>query len=46
MAYIPVPISSIAQKLTIKIREAERVSEVVPVPFYDTSKYGYKRAKM
>ncbi len=45
MAYLPVPISSMSQKLTIKIREAERISEVVPIPFYDISKYGYKRAK-
>jgi aminomethyltransferase len=45
MAYVPIPISSTTQKLTIKIRESERISEVVPVPFYDTSKYGYKRAK-
>ncbi|MHB2037543.1 MAG: glycine cleavage system aminomethyltransferase GcvT [Nitrososphaerales archaeon] len=45
MAYVPSPISSIGQKLTVKIRDSERNSEVVPVPFYDTTKYGYKRAK-
>jgi len=45
MAYVPSPISSLGQILTVKIRESERNSEVVPVPFYDTTKYGYKRAK-
>ena len=43
MAYVPTPISSIGHKLGIKIHQAEKIAEVVGIPFYDTSRYGYKR---
>lgn len=43
MAYVPSPLSSISQKLTINIRGVEKISEIVRVPFYDTGRYGYKR---
>lgn len=43
MAYIPTQISSIGHKLAIKIHQAEKIAEVSSIPFYDTSRYGYKR---
>jgi aminomethyltransferase len=45
MAYVPTPLSGLGQKLSVDIRGSQKVSEVVPTPFYDTSKYGYKRKK-
>ncbi|MGI0090889.1 MAG: glycine cleavage system aminomethyltransferase GcvT [Nitrososphaerales archaeon] len=43
MGYVPTPISSIGQKLVVNIRDSDRLSEIVGVPFYDTTKFGYKR---
>ena len=43
MGYVPTPLSSHGQHLAISIRETEKDSQVVRVPFYETNMYGYKR---
>jgi aminomethyltransferase len=43
MGYVPTQLSSNGTSLTIQIRNSEQEAEVVPVPFYDTTKYGFKR---
>lgn len=43
LAYVPPLISQITQKLAIQIRGTEKVGEIVTIPFYNTSEYGFKR---
>ena len=43
MAYVPPNLSLVGQKLSIVIRGSDKISEVSSLPFYDTSRYGYKR---
>lgn len=43
MGYVPPALSGIGSTFGVDIRGSERMAEVVPVPFYDTTKYGYKR---
>ena len=43
MGYVDINHSSIGTELQVKIRENKTRSTVVEPPFYDTTKYGYKR---
>jgi len=43
MGYLKSPLSHIGQQIAIKIRDSSKLSEVVPTPFYDPTKFGYKR---
>ena len=43
MGYLKSPLSNIGQQIGIQIRESTKMSEVVYTPFYDTTRFGYKR---
>jgi aminomethyltransferase len=43
MGYVPTEISSLGQSIWIKIREQEQTATIVVSPFYDTSRFGFKR---
>ncbi len=43
MGYIPTPLTIAGQTISVDIRNSSKLAKVVAVPFYDTSKYGYKR---
>jgi aminomethyltransferase len=45
MGYVPPDLSGNGTNLFIQIRNAEQLAMVVPTPFYDTSRFGYKRAR-
>jgi glycine cleavage system aminomethyltransferase T len=45
MGYVPIEYSNIGEILQIKIRDKLVDAEVVNIPFYDTTKYGWKREK-
>ena len=43
MAYVPPQLSMQGNKLWIRIRESDKLAEVVKTPFYDTARYGSRR---
>ena len=43
MGYVPTPISEIGNDLSLEIRDTEKTGRIIRTPFYDTSKFGYKR---
>ncbi|HYB02891.1 MAG TPA: glycine cleavage system aminomethyltransferase GcvT, partial [Nitrososphaerales archaeon] len=43
MGYVPTPLTIPGQSISVDIRNSGKLAKVVTVPFYDTSKYGYKR---
>jgi aminomethyltransferase len=43
MGYVRTPLSNIGQSIGVKIRDTTKISEVVQTPFYDTTRFGYKR---
>lgn len=43
MGYVPPELSSNGTNFAVQVRNAELISMVVQPPFYDTSRYGYKR---
>jgi aminomethyltransferase len=45
MGYVKSPLSAIGQILTVDVRGKGINAAVTSTPFYDTSKYGYKRKK-
>lgn len=45
MGYVPTPISEVGRMFSIQIRNEEQSASVVSTPFYDTTKYGYKRTQ-
>lgn len=45
MGYVPSSISGVGRDLTVEIREVRKVARISRTPFYDTAKFGYKRAK-
>lgn len=44
MGYVPNPISEIGSNLSVEIRDTVKIGQIVRTPFYDTTRYGYKRA--
>jgi aminomethyltransferase len=46
MGYVPPELSEKGQTISVQIRTAESPATVVSTPFYDATKYGYKRSKM
>lgn len=45
MGYVAAPLSNLGQTFSVQIRNSEQSASVVSTPFYDTSKYGYKRSE-
>ncbi|MHB8567790.1 MAG: glycine cleavage system aminomethyltransferase GcvT [Nitrososphaerales archaeon] len=45
MAYVPPVISATGSRFSINLRGSDKQAEVVTVPFYDTTKFGYKRLR-
>ena len=43
MGYVPSELSGNGRTFGVDIRGSEKMAEVVPVPFYDMTRYGYKR---
>ncbi len=43
MGYVPPLISSLGQTFSIQVRNSDLMASVVSTPFYDTTRYGYKR---
>ena len=43
MAYVPPEVSEKGRTISVQIRASEQPALIVGTPFYDTSKYGYKR---
>ena len=43
MACVPTPLSNLGQSISIKIRDIEKRAETRAAPFYDKTKYGYRR---
>jgi len=43
MGYVKSPLSSIGQHIGVQIRESTKMSEVASTPFYDTTRFGFKR---
>ena len=46
MGYAPTQLSDLGQSLWVDIRNSNRAAKVVSTPFYDTSRYGYKRKSL
>jgi aminomethyltransferase len=44
MGYVKTPLAIPGTNLWIKIREIQKLAQVVSTPFYDTTKFGYKRS--
>ena len=45
MAYVPTPLSEAGRTLSVQVRDLQKSAQVVNAPFYDTTKYGYRRTK-
>jgi aminomethyltransferase len=45
MGYVPSELSENGTSLSIQIRNNEQIASVVQTPFYDTTRYGFKRSK-
>jgi aminomethyltransferase len=43
MGYVRSPLATVGQQIAVHVRESTKTSEVVPTPFYDTARFGYKR---
>lgn len=43
MAYVPTPLAELGTKVWIRIRDADKQAEIVSTPFYDSTRYGYRR---
>ena len=43
MAYVPIELSNLGNKIWIRVRESDKLAEVVKTPFYDTTLYGSRR---
>jgi aminomethyltransferase len=43
VGYVPKEYSSEGEKVEIRVRDKNLGAEIVKVPFYDTSKYGWQR---
>jgi len=43
MGYVRTPLSELGQKITVELRGSGKMAKVTSTPFYDTSKFGYKR---
>jgi len=43
MGYAPTQLSDLGQSLSVDVRNSSKAAKVVSTPFYDTSRYGYKR---
>ena len=43
IGYVRTPLSNVGQQIAVQVRESMKISEVVSTPFYDTSRFGYKR---
>jgi len=45
MGYVPPEYAAIGTKVDIKIRKSFQSAEIIKMPFYDTTKYGWQRKK-
>ncbi|MDH2899599.1 MAG: glycine cleavage system aminomethyltransferase GcvT [archaeon] len=46
MGYVPPELSENGRTVSVQIRSAEQPANIVSTPFYDQTKYGYKRSKI
>jgi glycine cleavage system T protein (aminomethyltransferase) len=46
MGYVPLQISATIISIIVQIRGEDKVASIVKPPFYDTSKYGYRRLQI
>jgi aminomethyltransferase len=46
MGYLPTPLASPGQTISVDIRNSQKLAKVVSTPFYDMSKYGYRRQQL
>ena len=43
MGYLRTPLASLGQRISVDVRGSDKSAIEVATPFYDTTKYGFKR---